>query len=86
MAEGGIIGFLIFAGWILWYLRRSYLFAKESDTGFVLLQTWLVFGLTSLTQNAFQDSEVQYTLVLLMCASLYLLSNKEQPVLAAQAN
>ena len=64
LAEGGLIGLLAFLFW-LYCVSRAYPRSKEADP-FLWQLTLGIFLLSGMTQNAFQDNEVRFTLILLL--------------------
>jgi O-antigen ligase len=68
--NGGLVCLGIFLAWFAWYLGKSWR-DRRSLGGAMALQALAVFALGALTQNAFQDSEVRYTLSLL-CTAVWL--------------
>lgn len=68
--NGGVVALILFLAWYAWYLRKSWR-DRRSLGGAMALQALVFFALAAITQNAFQDSEVRYTLTLL-CTALWL--------------
>jgi len=63
LSNGGIIGLLLFLGWIGWqffYIRR---YISSPLWRLVVVQTLTLFLFASLSQNSLHDAEVRYTLV-----------------------
>ncbi len=68
--NGGLVALALFLAWYGWHLSKCWQ-DRRSLGGAMALQALAVFALAALTQNAFQDSEVRYTLSLL-CTALWL--------------
>ena len=67
--EGGIVGLALFLGWltsIFWLLWRQ---RFNHPMVWTFAQSWALFSLAIISQNAFQDSEVRLGLMLLAAAS-----------------
>ncbi len=61
----GLVGaafFSLWLGWTMWVLYRS----QDSELGQAPLQSVLALLLGGMTQNAFQDSEVRYAIILVV--------------------
>lgn len=68
LVNTGVIGLCLYLLWYGWLLRRAWQIAESELGGRMAFTTLVVFGFASMTQNAFQDSEVRYALTLLVCA------------------
>lgn len=74
LANGGILGLLIFLLWAFSFLRNIYYFRTHNLTWTIAWQTFIFFAATSLTQNSFQDASVRSVFVI-FCTNLYLFCN-----------
>ncbi len=64
-AETGFVGLLLFMWWIGSYLRSIWRQRHTRSYAVFELQAWLAILAAAITQNAFQDSEVRYGVMLL---------------------
>lgn len=67
--NGGLLALAVFLAWYAWYLRKCGR-ERRSLREAMALQALAVLAVVGITQNAFQDSEVRYTLSLL-CVALW---------------
>jgi len=71
LVNTGLVGFSLFSiwlGWVSWVLYRS----RDFDLGKASLQSVFALLLGGLTQNAFQDSEVRYSFILVIVCAVIL--------------
>ena len=65
----GLIGLFVFLWWLTDLFRFARRFAQRGDwTGRVVMQTIVALCIGALTQNAFQDSAVRFTITVLISA------------------
>ena len=64
-ANGGLISLTLFLFWLLWNIK-SVISLPDGLEKQVCLQSLMVFFLSGLTQNSFQDSEFRYGLTLMI--------------------
>jgi len=65
----GLIGLFVFLWWLIDLFRFARRFAQRGDwTGRLVMQTIVALCIGALTQNAFQDSAVRFTITVLIAA------------------
>ncbi|MEZ4741172.1 MAG: O-antigen ligase family protein [Bdellovibrionota bacterium] len=77
LANGGIVALLFFLTWYGWALRACWRLKATSGYSNIFMQIFVALALASLTQNSFQDSEVRYSLTIVMTALMYFVYDKE---------
>lgn len=79
LANGGLIGFALFLGWIIREVGMSLQKRTRYPARIIIPLTWLAYLLASLTQNSFQDGEVRLAMTLLVCVAWLARDTKELP-------
>lgn len=76
--EGGLVSLLSLVGFLAWwFMRIKSNMETERWYRYAMLSTPVAFALGGLTQNAIQDSEVRYTLLLACATSLWFSKDRE---------
>ena len=64
--NGGFVGLCLFLTWLGWYLIKAWSLQKKSLTMMIVFQSLAGISFAGLSQNAFQDSEVRFAMLLMI--------------------